>query len=391
MAASSSDNIYSRETSKNSTVNDSECMQVLIKRPGEDKQGSSFECSISKHATIQQLKQLLEKQHPCRPLQQRQQLVYSGRATKPVIYLVVRGEGTVNKKEATSSSQTDVKRISSNGNQQENCGSHGHLEHQQVSASHSEGNPSQRTTASRTEGIQQTLELQSMLQNYFGQLEVSLREWSRHLEQLADISGAIAAANHNTTEPNSQPTMTGTENEVHPASSERRGAATGTNQGTTQTGERSQDPTALRQVLDRQHVGAPAFQRGFVLQFQIDWQLLMKLVFLVLLVGQNGDPFRFYFLLFFAIIVYLYQTGALSGLVTRVSELLSFTHHSGQSSASGVAYVSRPSDETTRSSRVRRVLRNFYAKMYLFLYSFVCSLFPAWQPDAGERAGQHED
>lgn len=403
---SSVEDVSSDSLETSATNSGSDTVSIVIKRPREDNNGNNFECTVSKHLTVGELKQLLEQKHPAHPAQHIQQLIYGGKilgdperiecilssslyhvseTIKPVLYLVLKGEGSTKAEGNSGSSST------AGGN---------HIAEAQIQPQNvpqtTEGlsSPQAAQNTSTESAVTETMELQRMLQNYFSQLEVSLREWSRHLEQLADISGDIARGS---------------------SSSENSGFGNGTNvdaihTASSETMQRSQESTSSQQranphgldrnpshdvrrrepVRQQPEMAAPVFQRGFVLQFQVDWQLLMKLIFLVLLLGQDGDPFRFYVLLFFAALVYLYQTGALSGIVARISSWLHST------AIVRPPTISRASDRTEelserRTSRFRQIVRSIYLKIYVFLYSFICSLFPAWQPDAAERPRQHED
>lgn len=390
------------------TNGETDIINIVIKRPREDNNWNNFECRISKRSTIGELKKLLEQQHPAHPLQQKQQLIYGGRilndgelidciisssvyqvsnVTKPVLYLVLRGEGSTR---AEGNSRVSSPRNYVSGSTATEPSTTQETSQVQSSEQRNAQTTEQTNQTSTGNAVTETLELQRLLQNYFLQLEGSLRDWSRQLEQLANISGNIARGISSSEYSGAQGIsgLNHNNEDVH-----RNGNATNVfQQGNVPVGERNIPHEARGQQVGRHQAetAAPVFQRGFVLQFQVDWQLLMKLIFLVLLLGQDGDPIRFYILLCFAVLVYLYQTGALSGFVSRVGNLLTTPSMNRTSNVSRAA-TQQESLSERRTSRIFQTIRSIYLKIYIFLYSFICSLFPAWQPDPADRPPQHED
>jgi hypothetical protein len=131
----------------------------------------------------------------------------------------------------------------------------------------------------------------------------------------------------------------------------------------------------------------------------LDWALVSKLTFMVILLSQDGGRDRLLLLIGLAVLIYLFQTGALGPLRRYVESLSSqlwarmqmqtlvpATGESGarpvprnSSSASGrdasfeAAATSR---QEPLSTRVLRFLRG----LYLVIIAFVCSLIPTWRP-----------
>ncbi|GJQ08937.1 hypothetical protein GpartN1_g728.t1 [Galdieria partita] len=409
---SSAEDISSNNVPTGTANNHSDILNIVIKRPREDNDGNNFECTVSKRSTVGELKKLLEQKHPAHPSRQSQQLIYGGRilgdpepveciissslhevseVRKPVLYLVLRGEGST-RTEAAARAPSE---IFGNNVQEENreTSSASQITEPQ-SVGQGSAQSTEQTAAPTGSAVAETLELQQMLQRYFSELEVSLRDWSRQLEQLANISGTIARGNSPSTysDVRSSSGAVFNHSNTNDAAAAREGAGNPQQQVNSRDLDRNPNQEERRQEPGRQQpeVAAPIFQRGFVLQFQVDWQLLVKLFFLVLLLGQDGDPFRFYVLLCFAVLVYLYQTGALSGIFSRISSLLNTSFISRPSNVSRTSNQAEGVSEG-RASRIRQTVRNLYLKICVFLYSFICSLFPAWQPDGADRPPQHED
>ncbi|EME31698.1 hypothetical protein Gasu2_46800 [Galdieria sulphuraria] len=410
---SSAEDVSSNKAPTGTANSDTDIVNIVIKRPREDNDGNYFECTVPKRSTVGELKELLQQKHPSHPSLQNQQLIYGGRilgdpepieciissslyqvpeATKPVLYLVVRGEGSARTEAASSSPSAIPENHVARADRVPSSMESDLTEARSLGQSNPQS--TQQTSSSTGNAVSETLELQQMLQRYFSQLEVSLRDWSRQLEQLANISGTIARGSSPSEYSafRSDSSAGFYQSNINSAV-QREENITGSQQQVNSHGiDRNPPQEARRQEQGRQQpeVAAPVFQRGFVLQFQVDWQLLIKLFFLVLLLGQDGDPFRFYVLLCFAALVYLYQTGALSGILARISNLLNTSSISRPSNVSRSSHQMEGLPER-RTSRFRQTIRNVYLKIYVFLYSFICSLFPAWQPDAAERPPQHED
>ncbi|XP_031496190.1 uncharacterized protein LOC116261528 [Nymphaea colorata] len=76
-----------------------------------------------------------------------------------------------------------------------------------------------------------------------------------------------------------------------------------------------------RQEVPQQH--APERQivvRRFQIGFQLDLLLILKLAAVVFVFSQDGSKERLFFLLLFASIIYLYQTGALTPVIRWLSQ-----------------------------------------------------------------------
>ncbi len=130
----------------------------------------------------------------------------------------------------------------------------------------------------------------------------------------------------------------------------------------------------------------------------LDWALIIKLAFMVLLLGQDGGRDRLALLIGLAVLIYLFQTGALgplrqyleslsSQLIARVqagaglraptgSAPRPATNPGQMSMATSSSTSTAPAQPETVSARVLRFLRAFYVA----LVAFVCSLFPTWRP-----------
>lgn len=136
--------------------------------------------------------------------------------------------------------------------------------------------------------------------------------------------------------------------------------------------------------------GAPRVRR-FVFQFEINWSLISKLIFVVYLLGQEGSPRRVYTLMGIALAIYLWQTNRL-GFLRRIAgaalpnpvqlfeslfprENPSDGGDTGPSDAQQAPTVPRPR-VPNRFGRVAVLL----CFVYSFFYGFVSSLLPAWRP-----------
>lgn len=136
--------------------------------------------------------------------------------------------------------------------------------------------------------------------------------------------------------------------------------------------------------------GAPRVRR-FVFQFEINWSLISKLIFVVYLLGQEGSPRRVYTLMTIALAIYLWQTNRL-GFLRRIAGVAlpnpvqlfeslfpredpSDVGDAGPSDAQQAPAVSRPRVRN-RFGRVAVIL----CFVYSFFYGFVSSLLPAWRP-----------
>ncbi|GAV81471.1 hypothetical protein CFOL_v3_24926 [Cephalotus follicularis] len=88
------------------------------------------------------------------------------------------------------------------------------------------------------------------------------------------------------------------------------GAAGGEHGQAGQQQHQQQNPAPQRQVVVRR----------FQIAFQLDLLLILKLAAVIFLFNQDGSRQRLVVLVFFASLVYLYQTGALTPLVRRLSQ-----------------------------------------------------------------------
>lgn len=139
--------------------------------------------------------------------------------------------------------------------------------------------------------------------------------------------------------------------------------------------------------------------RRFVFQFEINWSLILKLVLVVYLLGQEGSPRRVYTLMALALAVYLWQTNRL-GFVRRVAEaalpnpvqLFEALFPPEEPPSEGDAGPVDPVDTEQTANVSRSRAPNRFGRgavilcfVYSFLYGFVSSLLPAWRPQALPR------
>ncbi len=132
--------------------------------------------------------------------------------------------------------------------------------------------------------------------------------------------------------------------------------------------------------------GAPrqgqVVRRAMVFQFDLHWGLLLKLGVFVFILAQEGSPRRTKLLAAVALMVYLWHTGHL-GFVRRLLGVLL------PSPAQLFTYLSESSQndgDVTQTEGIRTVsttyrLMVFLSYVYSFLYGFVCSLLPSWDPE----------
>ncbi|CAO2841781.1 unnamed protein product [Amaranthus hypochondriacus] len=87
--------------------------------------------------------------------------------------------------------------------------------------------------------------------------------------------------------------------------------------GAQQQQQQQQQQQALQHGPQRQIVG-----RRFPFAFHLDFALLLKLAAMIFIFSQDGSRHRLAVLVFFAFIIYLYQTGALTPLVRWMSQAM---------------------------------------------------------------------
>jgi Ubiquitin family len=115
--------------------------------------------------------------------------------------------------------------------------------------------------------------------------------------------------------------------------------------------------------------------RQYVFQFELNWSLISKLILLVVLLGQEGSSQRLYALGSSAVLIYLWQTGRL-GVIRRLANIvLPDPAHLFEL----VVPARAPADSEQREPRINRTVIAF-SHVYSFLYGFVCSLLPSWEP-----------
>ncbi|KAA8490795.1 hypothetical protein FVE85_1242 [Porphyridium purpureum] len=70
----------------------------------------------------------------------------------------------------------------------------------------------------------------------------------------------------------------------------------------------------------RQHARVQMHQRPMVLRFEINWALILKLAFVVFLIGQEGPPWKIFLMSFVAVMIYMWQIGRLAPLQRFVEQ-----------------------------------------------------------------------
>lgn len=118
--------------------------------------------------------------------------------------------------------------------------------------------------------------------------------------------------------------------------------------------------------------------RQYVFQFDLNWSLISKLLFLVMLFGQEGSSQRMYGLAGAASIVYLWHTGRLGVLQRIVATLLPTPTQLFDAVVPPAAPAGADGEPGERREINRLVVVASYA--YSFVYGFVCSLLPSWEP-----------
>lgn len=122
------------------------------------------------------------------------------------------------------------------------------------------------------------------------------------------------------------------------------------------------------------------WRRHFVFQFDLNWALLAKLAFFVILLAQDASRQRTNMLLVFAIVIYLWQTGHLGFLRRLMNVVLPSPNQLFEIVSSMASSADGAEGEIPRSFVIRQsaVLTSY---LYSFGYGFVCSLLPSWNPE----------
>lgn len=117
--------------------------------------------------------------------------------------------------------------------------------------------------------------------------------------------------------------------------------------------------------------GQQVIRRHLVFQFDLHWGLLLKLIFFVFVLAQDGTERRTKMLSALAVLVYLWQTGNL-GFLRRLFGVLLPSPNQLFSSLGAARDESVPI--------MWRIAVGF-SYLYSFFYGFVCSLLPSWNPE----------
>ncbi|CAN8073159.1 unnamed protein product [Agarophyton chilense] len=150
-------------------------------------------------------------------------------------------------------------------------------------------------------------------------------------------------------------------------------------------------PNRIRNALNAQN---QPHVRQFVFQIEINWALMAKLIFLVYLLGYEGNSSRLFSLIIVAVGIYLWQTGHLGWLRRIVYTALPspgrlienlFPPRTQQPDT-------QQEDASQQSPPARQNPYGYpaliFSFVYSFLYGFVCSLLPAWNPQPLPRIEQ---
>lgn len=128
--------------------------------------------------------------------------------------------------------------------------------------------------------------------------------------------------------------------------------------------------------------GQQVWRRAMVFQFDLHWGLLLKLGVFVFILAQEGSPRRTKMLLAVALMAYLWHTGHL-GFVRRLLGVLlpSPVQLFSYLSASSQREMGARGRESARPVSASWRIMVFLSYVYSFLYGFVCSLLPSWNPE----------
>jgi hypothetical protein len=128
------------------------------------------------------------------------------------------------------------------------------------------------------------------------------------------------------------------------------------------------------------NAGAPGngngpWVRQYVFQFELNWSLISKLILLVVLLGQEGSSQRLYVLGGSAVLIYLWQTGRLGVMRRFANNILPNPTQMFELIVPAMARSEGPQQERL-ISRTAVALSHVYS----FIYGFLCSLLPSWEP-----------
>ncbi|KAI0557363.1 Ubiquitin [Gracilaria domingensis] len=132
--------------------------------------------------------------------------------------------------------------------------------------------------------------------------------------------------------------------------------------------------------------------RQFVFEIEINWALIAKLFLLVYVLGHEGNSGRLYSLIIAAMGIYLWQTGHLGWLRRVINTALPNPRRLIENLFPQQPEQPGLSEDAPRSPRARQNPYGYPALVlsfvYSFLYGFVCSLLPAWNPQPLPRIDQ---
>ena len=137
--------------------------------------------------------------------------------------------------------------------------------------------------------------------------------------------------------------------------------------------------------------GAPARVVAIrVRAIPLNWALLVKLAFLVVMFGQDADKERLVLLIGIAVLIYLYQVGMFdtllrqlealpTQLVARLQRARPRVTGRGTGAAASAAVAANAPPRAPAPHGWQALHRALY-ETYLLLVAFFCSLFPTWRP-----------
>jgi hypothetical protein len=142
----------------------------------------------------------------------------------------------------------------------------------------------------------------------------------------------------------------------------------------------NQDQAGVAAINGHLNAGAPGngngpWVRQYVFQFELNWSLISKLILLVVLLGQEGSSQRLYVLGGSAVLIYLWQTGRLGVMRRFANNILPNPTQMFELIVPAMARSEGPQQERL-ISRTAVALSHVYS----FIYGFLCSLLPSWEP-----------